>query len=98
MDNLKSGQESAMILKQVNQSDGILKPDFGVLATLQDDLLHFLNEMKFLMLFYDKPVAILTNVGFNCIPEDAIDIVRKGKTPRLNAFGYGEKFSSIKNL
>jgi hypothetical protein len=45
----------------------IVKADFGVIATLQDDILHFVNELKFLLLFYDRPHAYLLNTGLSFI-------------------------------
>lgn len=38
------------------------------------------------MLFFEKPLAILSNTGFNFISEETVESVKKGKKARTNAF------------
>jgi hypothetical protein len=58
----------------------------SIAVGLHDNLLQYLIELKYLLLFFERPVAVLSNSGFNFISEETIDAVRKNKKPRANAF------------
>jgi len=58
----------------------------SIAVGLQDDLIQYTIELKFLLLFFEKPMAIMSNCGFNFISEETIEDVKKGRKPRVSAF------------
>lgn len=58
----------------------------SIAVGLQDDLIQYCIELKFLLLFFERPLAILSNSGFNYISKDSVESVRRGKIPKVSGF------------
>lgn len=58
----------------------------SIAASLQENLLDYLVELKFLLLFFEKPHAILSTTGCDFINAEVIEDVKKGKNPQTSAF------------
>jgi hypothetical protein len=58
----------------------------SIAVGLQDDLVQYVIELKFLLLFFDKPLAIMSNTGFNFVSPESVEAVKRGQTPRVSAF------------
>lgn len=58
----------------------------SIAVGLQDDLIQYTIELKFLLLFFEKPLAVLSNSGFNFISEESVESVRQGKKPKISSF------------
>lgn len=52
--------------------------------SLQEDILQFMVEMKFILLFIDKPMTILSTSNFDYLSEEIIGEIKKGKKPATN--------------
>lgn len=58
----------------------------SIAVGLQDDLIQYCIELKFLLLFFEKPLAILSNFGFNYISVESVESIKKGKVPKVSGF------------
>lgn len=63
-----------------------LKPT-SIAVSLQDNLVEYLNTLKFHLLFFYKPLALLSTSTFDYISEEACELVRRGKPAPTNVFG-----------
>lgn len=58
----------------------------SILISLSRDLLQLLNELKYLLLFFEKPLAILSNPYGDFLNEEAISSFKKDRAPKTNIF------------
>jgi len=58
----------------------------SIAVSLQPNLLDYLVELKFLLLFFERPYAVLSTSGFDFINPGTVEEVKKGNTPRTNLF------------
>lgn len=54
----------------------------SIAVSLQTDLLDFYNETKFLLLFFDNPLTVLSTNRFEVINEETIEDYKKNITPK----------------
>ena len=59
----------------------------SVAVGLQEDVIQYYNELKFNLLFFENPIALLSTYCFDTINEEFIDLVKKGKKLPDNVFG-----------
>lgn len=59
------------------------RPD-SIAIGLQTNLIEFANSLKFQLLFFDKPHAILSTTGMDYIDEEAVHAARTGKPYRTS--------------
>lgn len=64
-----------------------------IVVGLQDDLIQYNNELKYLLLFFERPVAYLSSTS-NYIDEEAMDAARRGAKVVTNIWGDDD----IKNI
>lgn len=58
----------------------------NIVVGLQNDLIQYVIELKFLLLFFEKPVALLDNIAGQFIDEQAVDDARNGRKPKTSMF------------
>ncbi|MBE7436035.1 MAG: hypothetical protein HS100_19115 [Anaerolineales bacterium] len=72
----------------------------SIAVGLSEDLLQYLIELKFLLLFFDKPHCIFANAGLQFLSENVFDDIRNGKTPKTSPWEEDDDIpsSSLKNV
>lgn len=65
-----------------------LLPD-SIAVALQENLLQYFAELKFLLLFFDEPWCILVNSSFQYLNRENIDDIANGRSTRTSALGDG---------
>lgn len=76
----------------------------SIAVGLSEDLLQYFIELKFLLLFFNKPLCIFVNQGLQFLSETTIDDVRRGKETKTSIwedeslFGERGRTGSLKNL
>lgn len=69
----------------------------SIIAGLSKDVLHYLNEIKYLLLFFEKPVAYM-NSSYGFIDEEAIYDIKNDKTPRVSMWEDENEFDNILSI
>jgi len=73
-----------------------LLPD-RIAVGLQSDLVDFVNEVKFLLLFFNKPLAFLSTVEFSFLTDELINIGKRGQ-PIITNFFDDTPNAGLKNI
>jgi hypothetical protein len=66
-----------------------------IAASLQADVLAYMSELKFLFLFYERPLAIFSTYDLSFINDDVVDQCRKGKPVHTN---FSEDSDGLANV
>ncbi len=74
-----------------------LLPD-SIAAALNPNILDFLIELKYLLLFFDRPNAILSTSGLDFINPEVIDDVKHGRKTKTNLFDNEQNIHPLKLL
>jgi hypothetical protein len=70
----------------------------SIAVGLPEDLLHYMVELKFLLLFFKKPLCVFVNSGFQYLDENTIDDIRNNKKVQTSVWGDLDEASSLKNI
>lgn len=58
----------------------------SIAVGLSEDMLQYFIELKFLLLFFNKPVCVFANQGFQFLDKTAIDDLRKGRKTKTSVW------------
>lgn len=67
-------------------------------VSLQSDILQFMIELKFVLLFVESPLTILSTSNSDFISEEVIADIKNGNQPRTNPFPESSKLTNLDTL
>jgi len=69
-----------------------------IAANLQGDVLAYMSELKFLLLFYERPLAILSTHDLCFINDEVVDQCRKGRAVHTNFSDDSDGLANVEAL